>query len=941
MSATLSTSTSFNGGTSPYTCRWLQKSPTATTFSNLGASFTCTAGSLSSVPTGTLSTLGSWSFELQVTDGAATPVTVTSNTVTVTVQAVSTLTAPVISVSPSTIDSGQSATLSTITSFTGGTSPYTCQWLQKAPGATVLSNLGASFICTAGSLPTTPTGTLTTTGTWSLELQVTDSSATAQVATSAAVSVTVNAALGVNTPTANPSTVTSGGSSQLSASFTGGTSPYTCQWLQEAPSTTSFTNLGTSSSCTSPTSISSGTLTTTGAWMFELKVTDSAGTPVTVTSGAVTVTATPVTLDATTTNVSCTPTTVVVNQGSSCTVTVTDTSTTSPTVPTGTVTFTPGGPCTLQPATGPSATCSVPVTPINLAVTPLPVNAVYGGDASHSGSRSNTVNLTVTARSTTTSMTCVPSAVNVGIATTCTVTVTDTDIGGSIPPHGQVTVSSSGTGTFIGSPCNLSGTSATTTCHVTYTPGGTAPRTDKLTADYAPATTHLISSGNFQLGITSQVPPVASFTESATTVPTLTAINFDASASTAPSGTITSYAWDFGDTMTATGVTVSHSYAKAGTYTVMLTVSDSLGHTASASATKTITDRPPTASFTFSPAAPSVGQSVSFDGSGSSDVDGTITSYAWNFGDSSTGSGVTVTHTYTATGTFIVTLTVTDNSGNTGSSSAPIIVSQVSATGGHVKLIGYRAAPGFSIQNLQLDATQTLFAMGKNDGNITVKVYVLFNIKTPSGTSLVLYTQVVQLSPNQVINGRNDTRFSAQFKPMPGSYTVIATIYYSPSSSTRGDPSFKPDNASTKTFTFTVLGARFNGDEALTFAHTFHATSTQTFNAQEVNRANIPLLTRIDITVTNPDGTISSFTSPSFLLNPSQNRKDISFNLRLSNQNGHYCFTATLKYGIDTNGNGVLDNNEILGRGKTVKGCFNVVPNDGLAQNSCDDEDDD
>src|SRR2546425_1117111 len=486
------------------------------------------------------------------------------------------------------------------------------------------------------------------------------------------------------------------------------------------------------------------------------------------TAGTFDITANPVPLSPTSTTISCNPTSVVVGQASICSATVTDTSITGAIIPTGQVTFTPGGPCTLQAATAPSATCSITVSPINLALNPLPITASYAGDSSHTGSTSNTVNLTVSARSTTTSITCVPSSVNTGTPTTCTVTVTDTDVGGFIPPLGQVTVSSSGTGTFIGSPCNLTGTSAASTCQVTYTPGGTSPRTDTLTANYAPATTHLTSSGTFQLSIT-----------------------------------------------------------------------------------------------------------------------------------------------------------------------------QVALTGGHAKLIGYRAAPGFSIQNIQLDATQTLFAMGKNDGNITVKVYVLFNIKTPSGTSPVLYTQVVQLSPNQVINGRNDTRFSAQFKPMPGSYTVIATIYYSPSSATRGDPSFKPDNASTKTFTFTVLGARFNGDEALTFAHTFHATSTQTFNAQEVNRANIPLLTRIDITVTNPDGTISSFTSPSFLLNPSQNRKDISFNLRLSNQNGHYCFTATLKYGIDTNGNGVLDNNEILGHGKTVKGCFNVVPNDGLAQNSCDYEDDD
>jgi len=54
---------------------------------------------------------------------------------------------------------------------------------------------------------------------------------------------------------------------------------------------------------------------------------------------------------------------------------------------------------------------------------------------------------------------------------------------------------------------------------------------------------------------------------------------------------------------------------------------------------------------------------VLFDGSASTDEDGTINSYLWDFGDGSTGSGVTATHTYQTDGNFNVTLTVTDNSG--------------------------------------------------------------------------------------------------------------------------------------------------------------------------------------------------------------------------------------------------------------------------------------
>ena len=68
------------------------------------------------------------------------------------------------------------------------------------------------------------------------------------------------------------------------------------------------------------------------------------------------------------------------------------------------------------------------------------------------------------------------------------------------------------------------------------------------------------------------------------------------------------------------------------------------------------------------------GLTCSFDGSASTDPDGSVVSHAWNFGDASTGSGATVSHAYAAAGTYTVTLTVTDDDGATASTNRSVTV---------------------------------------------------------------------------------------------------------------------------------------------------------------------------------------------------------------------------------------------------------------------------
>ncbi len=83
---------------------------------------------------------------------------------------------------------------------------------------------------------------------------------------------------------------------------------------------------------------------------------------------------------------------------------------------------------------------------------------------------------------------------------------------------------------------------------------------------------------------------------------------------------------------------------------------------------------PPTAVVSASPTSGVAPLEVMFDGTGSYDSDGTIVSYAWNFGDGTTGSGAAVSHTYDTDGTFTATLTVTDDLGATSSDTVAIVV---------------------------------------------------------------------------------------------------------------------------------------------------------------------------------------------------------------------------------------------------------------------------
>jgi PKD repeat protein len=155
------------------------------------------------------------------------------------------------------------------------------------------------------------------------------------------------------------------------------------------------------------------------------------------------------------------------------------------------------------------------------------------------------------------------------------------------------------------------------------------------------------------------------------------ALSFDGSGSTDPDGgSITAYAWDFGDGLTATGASATHTFTVADTYTVTLTVTDDDGDSASNSIIVQIVDQ------TFPPVAAAGDdltveqfQTFSVNGSNSYDPDGGTLTYSWNFGDdTSPVTGVAPSHSYDNDGTYTVTLTVTDDEADTDTDTLTVTV---------------------------------------------------------------------------------------------------------------------------------------------------------------------------------------------------------------------------------------------------------------------------
>jgi len=153
--------------------------------------------------------------------------------------------------------------------------------------------------------------------------------------------------------------------------------------------------------------------------------------------------------------------------------------------------------------------------------------------------------------------------------------------------------------------------------------------------------------------------PTAAFTSDVTSGNAPLTVTFDSSAS---SGSITTYQWDFGDGATSTAANPTHQYTVIGSYNVKLTVSGLGGsNTLLKNAYITVGDGvAPTVTMITDKTTGNYPLTVAF----SATTSGNVASYQWDFGDGAHSTLAAPSHTYTYPGTFTAKVTVTGTGGS-------------------------------------------------------------------------------------------------------------------------------------------------------------------------------------------------------------------------------------------------------------------------------------
>jgi PKD repeat protein len=319
----------------------------------------------------------------------------------------------------------------------------------------------------------------------------------------------------------------------------------------------------------------------------------------------------------------------------------------------------------------------------------------------------------------------------------------------------------------------------------------------------------------------------------------------------------------------------------------------------SASTAVTLQDRPPVASFVATPSSAPTASTITFDGAASYDLDGTVVSYSWDFGDGRTGTGSVVTHSYTYAKTYTVKLTVTDNGGVTGSTSSQITITDrppvvsvmppptTAYTGQTITLSINATDPDGTIITTQVDWGDTVvqFFSGAitsathsytSTGSSTSKIFTIIVTAadnnasyTSTSSQVTINDRIPSPSFNQsstaLITGQNVTLTISATDP-DGTVTAIKVDWGD------GNIDTLSGTATSDTHSYSSTGTLTSRSFTITVNATDNSGSTGKYSSQVTVSDRPPVITftsspasvstgqtvTVSITSSDPDGTVSS-----------------------------------------------------------------------------------
>jgi PKD repeat protein len=336
-------------------------------------------------------------------------------------------------------------------------------------------------------------------------------------------------------------------------------------------------------------------------------------------------------------------------------------------------------------------------------------------------------------------------------------------------------------------------------------------------------------------------------------------VEYDASSSYDPDGTIVNYSWDFGDGNTAAGPTVIHSFEEDGEYLVTLKITDNEDLVDGKIAIQIVNNRPPVAAITVSETI-NVNESVLFDAGSSYDSDGTIVSYTWSFGDGTVASGITATHSFSNNGVYTVTLAIDDNDGAIDQKRLTIFVTETKPDETNKRPVAsFTAIPRIvSIdETVYFDASESV----DSDGSIVTYLWDFGDGNTATGETTEhtfneegTYTITLTVTDNNGLIDIDSHAISATIQATPNQ-NPIASFIKSTQTTTRGETiHFDATESYDTDGLLTSYSWNFGDGNTATFAkvdHIYDITGTYTITLIVTDNDGLTSQTTSVVTITN------------------------------------------------------------------------------------------